>query len=77
MTQVHNWQDKVSSSRKKSVVLEPAQFDELLTIAEVATYLKVSRRTAWRWCKSGRLPAGKIGHQWRVTRSDLENFVHQ
>ena len=51
------------------------QSDELLTIAEVAGYLKLSRRTAWRWCKSGRLPAAKVGHQWRVARSDLENFV--
>lgn len=49
--------------------------DELLTIAEVAAYLKLSRRTAWRWCKSGLLPAVKIGHQWRVARTDLEDFV--
>lgn len=50
---------------------------ELLTIAEVAAYLKLSRRTAWRWCKSGHLPAVKVGHQWRVSSRDLENFIHQ
>lgn len=50
--------------------------DELLTIAEVATYLKLSRRTTWRWCKNGRLPAVKVGHQWRISRSDLEKIVH-
>jgi excisionase family DNA binding protein len=50
--------------------------DELLTIAEVAAYLKLSRRTAWRWCKSGDLPAIKVGHQWRIARSDLEKFIH-
>lgn len=49
--------------------------DELLTIAEVAAYLKLSRRTAWRWCKSGRLPAFKVGHQWRVAQRDLEEFI--
>jgi excisionase family DNA binding protein len=53
------------------------QADELLTIAEVAIYLKLSRRTAWRWCKNGQLPAVKVGHQWRVARSDLENFVRR
>lgn len=53
------------------------QVDELLTIAEVALFLKLSRRTAWRWCKNGALPAVKVGHQWRVARSDLENFVHR
>lgn len=51
--------------------------DELLTIAEVAVYLKLSRRTAWRWCKAGQLPAVKVGHQWRVARSDLESFVRR
>ena len=55
--------------------VDSSQNDELLTIAEVAGYLKLSRRTAWRWCKSGRLPAAKVGHQWRIARSDLENFV--
>ena len=49
--------------------------DELFTIAEVAAYLKLSQRTAWRWCKSGRLPAFKVGHQWRVAQSDLEEFI--
>jgi excisionase family DNA binding protein len=59
------------------VVSQPIQPDELLTIAEVAVYLKLSRRTTWRWCKSGQLPAVKVGHQWRVARSDLENFIRQ
>lgn len=52
-----------------------AHENELLTTAEVASYLKLSQRTAWRWCKSGRLPAYKVGHQWRVARQDLEAFV--
>ena len=75
MTQPNHAQDKMINSLRKSMIVNLGHIDELLTIAEVAAYLKVSRRTAWRWCKSGRLPAGKIGHQWRVARSDLENFV--
>lgn len=60
-----------------TVTSQSDQADELLTTAEVAAYLKLSQRTAWRWCKSGRLPAFKVGHQWRVSRSDLEAFVRQ
>lgn len=60
-----------------STLVPSVQADELLTIAEVAIYLKLSRRTAWRWCKNGQLPAVKVGHQWRVARSDLENFVRR
>ncbi|MDX1521293.1 MAG: helix-turn-helix domain-containing protein [Anaerolineae bacterium] len=49
----------------------------MLTIAEVAAYLKLSRRTAWRWCKNGRLPAFRVGRQWRVAQSDLLDFVQR
>lgn len=54
---------------------QPAQAGELLTAAEVADCLKLSRRTVWRWCKSGHLPARKVGHQWRIARGDLEAFI--
>ncbi|MCL4370664.1 MAG: helix-turn-helix domain-containing protein [Chloroflexi bacterium] len=47
----------------------------LLTIEEIASYLRVCRRTAWRWCKSGKLPAFKLGHEWRVSRQELERIV--
>ena len=71
---------KVTSTIDQShqaTMSQPIPSDELLTIAEVAIYLKLSRRTAWRWCKDGQLPAVKVGHQWRVARSDLENFVRR
>jgi excisionase family DNA binding protein len=68
--------DKNGSRHKQdeTAAFEP---DELLTIAEVAAYLKLSRRTAWRWCKSGRLPAVKIGHQWRIPQSELDAFIRR
>ena len=62
------------SGKKSGEVIQP---DELLTIAEVAEYLKLSQRTAWRWCKSGQLPAFKVGHQWRVTQRDLKRFIDE
>jgi excisionase family DNA binding protein len=68
---------KMKTEGQQTITNQPAFSDELLTIAEVAVYLKLSRRTAWRWCKSGQLPANKVGHQWRVARSDLENFIRK
>ncbi len=62
-------------SQSNSKIEQADRSDELLTIAEVAAYLKLSRRTAWRWCKTGRLPAFKVGHQWRVAQRDLEEFI--
>jgi excisionase family DNA binding protein len=52
------------------------QGDDLLTIEEAAEYLKLSKRTTWRWCRSGRLPAFKIGHQWRISRAELQELIN-
>jgi len=51
--------------------------DEILTVQEVALYLKVSRSTVWRWCNQGRLPAFKAGHGWRVPRTTVEKMMNQ
>ncbi|GAB4531023.1 MAG: hypothetical protein Kow0063_09810 [Anaerolineae bacterium] len=45
--------------------------NELLTVREVAEYLRVSRVTAWRWCQQGIIPAFRIGRNWRIRRDDL------
>lgn len=49
--------------------------DIILTVPEVAEYLKVSRTTVWRWCNAGKLSAFKAGRGWRVHRSEVEKIV--
>ncbi len=44
---------------------------ELLTVKEVAIYLRVSRVTVWRWCQQGTIPAFRVGRNWRIRRADL------
>ncbi|MCL2093139.1 MAG: PTS sugar transporter subunit IIA [Treponema sp.] len=50
--------------------------DDILTIDEVAKYLRVSERTVYDWAQKGEIPSGKIGTAWRFKRSDLENWVN-
>jgi excisionase family DNA binding protein len=47
--------------------------EKLLTIKEVANYLRVSERSVLRYIEAGRLKAIKVGY-WRVREKDLENF---
>lgn len=47
----------------------------LLTVSEAAAYLRVSRATLWRWCQEGRVPALKIGHEWRINGPALRRQV--
>lgn len=49
--------------------------DELLTVDEVANYLRVSRSTVWRWCQAKRVPAFKIGREWRISGPVLEELM--
>ena len=48
--------------------------DRLLTIREVADYLRVSERSVLRYIEAGRLKASKVGW-WRVKQSDLDDFL--
>ena len=51
--------------------------DKILTIEEVAAYLRVSERTVYDWASKGDLPGGKIGTSWRFRREDIENWVNE
>jgi len=51
--------------------------DEVLTVKEVANFLRISRVTAWRWCNEGKLPAFRVGRQWRILRGDLEQMIRR
>jgi len=48
--------------------------DKLLTIKEVAKYLRVSERSVLRYIEAGRLKASKVGW-WRIMQSDLDDFL--
>ena len=50
--------------------------DTILTIEEVANYLRVSDRTVYDWAQRGEIPAGKIGTVWRFKKSEVENWVN-
>ena len=51
--------------------------DDILTIEEVAKYLRVSERTVYDWAQKGEIPAGKIGTVWRFKKSEIEKWVNE
>ena len=51
--------------------------DDILTIEEVAKYLRVSDRTVYDWAQKGEIPAGKIGTVWRFKKSEIERWVNE
>ena len=49
--------------------------NEIMTIQEVAEYLRVSERTIYDWASKGQIPCGKLGSIWRFKRSEIERWV--
>jgi len=50
---------------------------QILTVKEVADFLRVSERTVYDWATSGTIPCGKLGTTWRFKRSEVEKWVNQ
>jgi excisionase family DNA binding protein len=48
---------------------------EILTLDEVAAYLKAGKRTVYRFAQNGDIPAFKVGGTWRFRRSELERWI--
>ena len=51
--------------------------DDILTIEEVARYLRVSERTVYDWAQKGEILSGKIGTVWRFKKSEIERWVNE
>lgn len=50
---------------------------EFYTIEEVMAILQLSRQTVYRYVRSGKLPAYKIGKWYRVKVSDFDSFIKE
>lgn len=49
--------------------------DEILTLKEVAEYLKLAEKTAYRLAADGKLPGFKVGGSWRFKQADIESWI--
>ena len=49
--------------------------EDILTIKDVAEYLKVTERTLYRLAQEGRIPAFKVGASWRFKRADIDTWI--
>jgi len=47
----------------------------LLTIDDLAAYLKVTRRTIYEWLKTDKIPAFKLVGQWRFKKDRIDAWL--
>lgn len=51
--------------------------NEIMTLKEVAEYLKLAEKTAYRLAAEGKLPGFKVGGSWRFKRPEIEKWIEQ
>ncbi len=49
--------------------------DDILTIKEVAEYLKLNEKTAYRLASEGKIPGFKVGAAWRFRKDEIEKLT--
>jgi excisionase family DNA binding protein len=49
--------------------------DDVLTIREVAEYLKVTEKTVYTLAQQRRIPSFKVGGRWRFRREDIGAWI--
>lgn len=47
----------------------------VLTIKELAAYLKISRSTLYKLAQEGKVPARKVGRHWRFHRETIDRWL--
>ncbi|MBN1557745.1 MAG: PTS sugar transporter subunit IIA [Lentisphaerae bacterium] len=52
-----------------------ADGDEILTLSELAAYLKVSEKTILRMVQAGQFPGVKVSNQWRFVRAIVDDWL--
>ncbi len=51
--------------------------EQILTVKQVADYLKVNERTVYRMATAGKIPAFKVGASWRFKQTEIEKWIKE
>ncbi|GMW01942.1 MAG: hypothetical protein AMXMBFR84_30780 [Candidatus Hydrogenedentota bacterium] len=49
--------------------------DDIMTVEEVAKYLKLKPQTVYKWAQEGQIPGAKLGKEWRFRRRILDEWI--
>lgn len=51
--------------------------NDILTIEEVAAYLRLTPQTIYKWAQEKRIPAAKLGKEWRFRKSIIDSWLDE
>ncbi len=53
----------------------PERRPTVMTLEEVARYLRINKSTVYRMARDGTLPAWKLGNVWRFKKETIESWI--
>jgi excisionase family DNA binding protein len=51
--------------------------DRIMTLEEVAEYLRVKPQTIYTWAQEKKIPAAKLGREWRFRKSMIDKWFNE
>ena len=54
-----------------------ADNDKIMTLEEVAEYLRVKPQTIYTWAQEKKIPAAKLGKEWRFKKSMIDQWFNE
>jgi excisionase family DNA binding protein len=51
--------------------------DKWLTLEQIADYLQLSTSSVYKMARSQKIPAYKVGRQWRFRKDEIDNWVRE
>ncbi|MGE5406267.1 MAG: helix-turn-helix domain-containing protein [Methanosarcina sp.] len=51
--------------------------DKIMTIEEVADYLRLTPQTIYTWAQEKKIPAVKLGKEWRFKKSLIDKWFNE
>ena len=53
------------------------KYGDVLTIAELAAYVKVSKSTLYKLVREGKVPCQKVGRHWRFRKETIDCWLDE
>lgn len=51
--------------------------DDIMTVKELADYLKIAEKTAYRFASEGKVPGFKVGSAWRFKKEEIDAWIRR
>ena len=51
--------------------------DDIMTVKELADFLRIAEKTAYRFASEGKVPGFKVGSAWRFRKAEIDRWIAQ